>query len=158
MPAGVRDLPLFYVPLRTYNISGIDNMRRLLQENDMSETVAFSQTIPLPPLETMVNDLYIHHKKVIFTMGKGGVGKTAAAIEIAKGLAERGCKVHLTTTDPAGHMAPDLEKRYGIEVSNIDEKEELKNYQNEVIEKAIGSGISEDDLDYIKEDLRSPCT
>ena len=158
MPTGIRDLPVFYVPLRTYNISGIHNIRRLLRKDEVAETVVFAQTIALPSLENMVNDLYIHHKKVIFTMGKGGVGKTATAIEIAKGLAERGCTVHLTTTDPAGHMASDLEKRYGIEVSNIDEKEELRNYQNEVIEKAIASGISEDDLDYIKEDLRSPCT
>ena len=66
--------------------------------------------------------------------------------------------MHLTTTDPAGHMSQTGLEKYDIEISNIDEKEELKKYQDEVIAKSIAGGISEEDLDYIKEDLRSPCT
>ena len=33
-------------------------------------------------------------------MGKGGVGKTTLATEIALKLTKLGAKVHLTTTDP----------------------------------------------------------
>ena len=42
-------------------------------------------------------------------------------------------------------------------MSRIDEKEELKKYQDDVLSKARET-MSEDDLEYIKEDLRSPCT
>ena len=34
----------------------------------------------------------------------------------------------------------------------------MKKYQDEVIGKAVASGMNENDLEYIKEDLRSPCT
>lgn len=158
IPESIRGLPLYTVPLRSYNVSGIDNIRKLLKEDAVPDTGLFSQEVSFPGLDKLIDDLYLKNKKVIFTMGKGGVGKTSVSVNIAKGLAEKGCKVHLTTTDPAGHMAQDLSSFGDIEVSNIDEKEELLNYQNEVIEKSIAGGISEDDLDYIKEDLRSPCT
>ena len=124
----------------------------------LPETGLFSQKMDFPKLDVLIDELHQKEKKVIFAMGKGGVGKTTVAIEIAKGLAERGKKVHLTTTDPAGHMRKNGLENYDIEISNIDEKEELKKYQDEVIAKSIAGGISEEDLDYIKEDLRSPCT
>ena len=38
-------------------------------------------------------------------MGKGGVGKTTVAASVAVELAARGHDVHLTTTDPAAHLA-----------------------------------------------------
>ena len=41
-------------------------------------------------------------------MGKGGVGKTTVAAAIAVALAQRGHSVHLTTTDPAGHLTDTL--------------------------------------------------
>ena len=42
-------------------------------------------------------------------------------------------------------------------MSHIDEKEELRRYQEEVLEKARET-MSEDDVAYVEEDLRSPCT
>ena len=42
-------------------------------------------------------------------------------------------------------------------MSRIDEKQELLNYQNEVLSKARET-MSEADVAYIEEDLRSPCT
>ncbi len=90
-------------------------------------------------------------------MGKGGVGKTTIAAAIALGLADKGAKVHLTTTDPATHLKFVLDESYGITISNIDEKKELKKYKEEVLSKA-GETMSEEDLEYVKEDLRSPCT
>ena len=44
-----------------------------------------------------------------------------------------------------------------ISVSHINEKGELKKYQEEVLAKARQT-MPEDDLEYVKEDLRSPCT
>jgi arsenite-transporting ATPase len=38
-------------------------------------------------------------------MGKGGVGKTTMAAAIAVSLADKGFDVHLTTSDPAAHLA-----------------------------------------------------
>lgn len=88
-------------------------------------------------------------------MGKGGVGKTTIAAAIALGLAKFGEKVHLTTTDPAGHISAQAIANRNVEVSNIDEAEELQKYKDEVISKAIAGGVSKEDLDYIKEDQLS---
>jgi len=41
-------------------------------------------------------------------MGKGGVGKTTLAAAVAVELAHRGLPVHLTTSDPAAHLAETL--------------------------------------------------
>ncbi|MCI6858490.1 MAG: arsenical pump-driving ATPase [Eubacterium sp.] len=158
MPESLKNMPVFTVPLRSYNVSGIEYIRRMLYDDVTPEAGLFSQKMDFPKLDVLIDELNHKGKKVIFTMGKGGVGKTTVAIEIAKGLAQKGKRVHLTTTDPAGHMKKTGLENYDIEISNIDEKEELKKYQDEVIAKSIAGGISEEDLDYIKEDLRSPCT
>ena len=44
-----------------------------------------------------------------------------------------------------------------LTLSHIDEKKELKEYQEEVLDKARET-MSEEDIRYIEEDLRSPCT
>lgn len=90
-------------------------------------------------------------------MGKGGVGKTTLATEIAIKLADYGAKVHLATTDPANHLNYELAANRGIEVSRIDEAEVLEAYKNEVRAKAAET-MSADGMEYIEEDLRSPCT
>lgn len=93
---------------------------------------------------------------MIFTMGKGGVGKTTIAATIAVALARKGVKVHLTSTDPANHLKYVVEDTKNIKLSKIDEKQELLRYQNEVLSKARET-MSEDDVAYVEEDLRSPC-
>lgn len=90
-------------------------------------------------------------------MGKGGVGKTTLATEIALKLTKLGAKVHLTTTDPANHLNYNLAVQAGITVSRIDEAEVLEAYKNEVRSKAAETMTAED-MEYIEEDLRSPCT
>lgn len=43
-------------------------------------------------------------------------------------------------------------------MSHIDERAVLKKYKSEVLAKAKASGLSENDIAYIEEDLRSSCT
>lgn len=158
MPDALKDIAATQIPMRTYNITGIDNVRAMLQHDHAD---AAEQTITashLYRLSDVVDDMMAHRRKVIFTMGKGGVGKTTVAAAIALDLSKKGQKVHLATTDPAAHLKYVLDARDGVRMSHIDEQAELRKYQEEVIREAAAAGISEDDLDYIKEDLRSPCT
>lgn len=126
-------------------------------KSDNAEVVDTLEIGETPKLNKIIDDLYNSNKKVIFTMGKGGVGKTTIAATIALGLAKKGKKVHLTTTDPAAHLKLVLESADNITMSHIDEKAELKAYQDEVIRKAEET-MSEEDVAYVKEDLQSPCT
>ncbi|MGL4607757.1 MAG: arsenical pump-driving ATPase [Eubacteriaceae bacterium] len=158
IPNSLKTLDIYTLPLRSYNVAGISNIRRLFTEDDKVKVEGRQELKHLPGLEKLIKELYNSEKKVIFTMGKGGVGKTTIAIEIALGLSKMGKKVYLTTTDPAGHMNMSISGGENIIVSNIDEMEELEKYRNEVIGKAKAANMSQDDIDYIIEDLESPCT
>lgn len=157
MPQGLQNLITYTVPLRAYNITGMDNVRALLTKDNYSVSPEKIHAQAIPQLKDVIEDLYNSGKKVIFTMGKGGVGKTTIAAAIAMGLSARGKKVHLTTTDPAAHLKFVLDETKGITMSHIDEHAELKKYQEEVLSKARET-MAEEDIAYIEEDLRSPCT
>lgn len=157
MPEGLRGIATYMVPLRAYNITGLDNVRSLLTDDHFAVSNEKVNAKTILHLKDIVDDLYSTNKKVIFTMGKGGVGKTTIAAAITLGLAKKGRKVHLTTTDPAGHLNFVINESSGITMSRIDEKKELEKYQNEVLSKARKT-MSEEDLAYVKEDLKSPCT
>lgn len=157
MPEAIKDLKTFFIPLRGYNLNSIENLRSLLVEDREYTSDEDLKIDGTPSLKDIIDDLYKNEKKVIFTMGKGGVGKTTLASAIAKGLRDKGEKVHLTTTDPANHLTGMIEEDDLLTISHIDEEEELRKYQEEVLESAKKT-MSDDDLEYVKEDLRSPCT
>lgn len=157
MPEGLKKITAYTIPLRAYNITGVENVRAFLTKDNYIIQGEKVNANVIPQLKDVINDLYQSNKKVIFTMGKGGVGKTTIAAAIALGLAAKGKKVHLTTTDPAAHLKFVIQESSGITMSHIDEKAELKKYQEEVISKARET-MSEEDIAYVEEDLRSPCT
>ena len=129
----------------------------MLYSDSLSSEENYKPVASPKGVDEMVDDLYTSGKRVIFTMGKGGVGKTTLATEIALKLTKLGAKVHLTTTDPANHLNYELAVKAGITVSRIDEAEVLEKYKNEVRNKAA-EAVTAEDMEYIEEDLRSPCT
>jgi len=157
IPEDLKKFKTFIIPLRSYNILGLDNIRSFFSSDHYTKANATSEPLDLKGLDVLIEDIYSTGKKVVFTMGKGGVGKTIIAATIALALAKKGIKVHLTSTDPADHLRYVVEGAENLTLSKIDEEQELLNYQNEVLSKARET-MSEEDISYIEEDLRSPCT
>ena len=158
IPERLKEIYNVQIPLRAYNIMGLDNIRSFLN-NDYyvvkDEKINYDT---VPQLKDVIEDIYLTGKKVVFTMGKGGVGKTTVAAAIALGLAQKGVKVHLTTTDLAAHLKNVIDEQSSISMSHIDEHQVLEKYKHTVLKKAQENNMSEDDIAYIEEDLRSPCT
>src|SRR5699024_10017692 len=98
MPENLKNLPIFEIPLRTIKLTRIESIGLLLSEEQPEIKHEEVQGQEYPRLQAVIDDLYKTNKRVVFTMGKGGVGKTTIAASIAKGLVEKGKKVHLTTT------------------------------------------------------------
>ncbi|OBR90624.1 arsenical pump-driving ATPase [Clostridium ragsdalei P11] len=157
IPEYLKKLETYEIPLRPYNVTGLENVRAFLKEDNIEYSNETLNDEKISKLKDVIDDLYNRDKKVIFTMGKGGVGKTTAAAAIALGIAKKGKKVHLTTTDPAAHLKFVLDDSFGITLSHIDEKKELEKYKKEVLSKARET-MGEEDIAYVEEDLRSPCT
>lgn len=157
IPDSLKSIETYEIPLRSYNVTGINNVRMMLKKDIKEDNENKLNIEALKGIKSIIDDLYLNKKKVIFTMGKGGVGKTTLAATIALGLSEKGVRVHLATTDPAAHLKFVISEENNITLSKIDEKKELEKYKEEVIEKAKET-MQDEDLRYIEEDLRSPCT
>jgi arsenite-transporting ATPase len=157
IPKALKSITRYIIPLRSYNVTGIDNVRMLLKQDTVKYNSEELNIENLKGIKNIIDDLYINKRKVIFTMGKGGVGKTTLAATIALGLSEKGFKVHLATTDPAAHLKFVISENNDISLSTIDEKTELEKYKEEVLKNARET-MNKEDIDYIEEDLRSPCT
>lgn len=158
MPDGLAGLKTYRVPLRSRDVTGLALLRAFLKGgDDPSAAPAGLERPDVRPLDDLVDELAGSDRRVIFTMGKGGVGKTSVAVDIAKGLARRGEKVRLTTIDPADHLGNfDLDTP-GLSVSHIDERHELEAYKTEVLDTARKT-MGDEGFSYIQESLRSPCT
>lgn len=148
------------VQLRSHNLVGFPALRALLRNGEQTGQQQAEDELALPPLETLkelVDDLAQRGRGVIMTMGKGGVGKTTLAAAIANQLAGRGFKVHLSTTDPAAHVAAAAGEGAGLHVTRIDPQAETQAYVAYVM-ATTGAGLDADARALLEEDLRSPCT
>ncbi|MBU9673656.1 arsenical pump-driving ATPase [Planococcus sp. CP5-4] len=161
-PEALKQVMAYSLPYVSYSLTGVANLRHLFSSYAITsfETEEAGEPLDLPGLNSVIDDFSKHNTRVIFTMGKGGVGKTSIASAIAVGLSEKGHNVHLTTTDPAAHLAYTFEgsgTRDNLSISSINPDIEVARYKETVIEQA-GGGMTEEELAYLKEDLESPCT
>lgn len=161
MSEGLAALPCTTVPLRPLDMVGIAALRSLASEDP---TVGLGAPLAMPVLpehasfQALIDSLSAAGHGVIMTMGKGGVGKTTIAAAVALELAARGYRVHLTTTDPAAHVAAAVgEPVAGLTVGRIDPAEETRRYTEETMARA-GAGLDANGRALLEEDLRSPCT
>ena len=160
LPAGLAGLPRVEVPLLGFAPIGPEALARVLDPTaPPSTSEPGSETeLPAAPLAELIEDLESAGRGVIMTMGKGGVGKTTLAAAIASELARRGHHVHLSTTDPAAHVADAVgDGVAGLSLSRIDPAEQTRIYSEQVI-AAAGQGLDDHGLALLEEDLRSPCT
>ncbi len=161
MPAALQTLPTDYIALRAVDSVGLGALRGLLAaEPSRIEAVAERN----PPrfehhtLSELVAELAQGERGLIMVMGKGGVGKTTLAAAIALGLVQRGKSVHLSTTDPAAHLAVTLKGEVpGLSVGRIDPKVETQKYVDKIV-AARAAHMRDDEKALLVEDLRSPCT
>lgn len=159
MPETLKAFDHYYLPFVPYSLSSIERMEAWMMDTKLQKSDDNPTLFDTPELEEMIADYVARKPKIIFSMGKGGVGKTTVASYIALRLAEEGIGVHLTTTDPAAHLNWTFgqEEHEGVTVSRIDPKVEIANYEAEVLAKASET-MNEDGLAFVKEDLASPCT
>lgn len=156
MPEALATMEALFVPLRSYNMDTVDNIRKMLVGDHAAIVQPTGAATGYKTLDDLIRTLHDEGKRVVFTMGKGGVGKTTIATQIALGLKALGDDVLLTTTDPANHLNARQVGQVGVEVAVIDERKVLEAYKAEVRQKAREAGVT--DFSYIDEDLRSPCT
>lgn len=160
LPESLALLPRTVVPLAPRSLLGPDSLRGV---GKGSVTVSEDRGRPLyeeelPSLAHLVEELATQDRGVILTMGKGGVGKTTVAAAVAVALADRGFAVHLSTTDPAAHVAAAVNGELpNLTVSRIDPVAETAAYSAEVMSTA-GANLDARGKALLEEDLRSPCT
>ena len=157
------ELKVHEVALRAHNLLGVGALRALVSASDAG--IVPGDALPLkagtdafiPPAD-LLRALAAPGHGVVMTMGKGGVGKTTVAAALAVGLARRGHRVCLSTTDPAAHVLEALSGEVpGLSVSRIDPVAETAAYVNEVL-STQGAVLDPASLALLEEDLRSPCT
>lgn len=158
LPETLDSLPVFTLPYAFENLVGISALRRWGNGEEVAITREVYETSVYGELHQLVDELEADGPSVIMTMGKGGVGKTTLASLLAVALHERGHAVHLTTTDPAAHVAlaigADVPETFTVDA--IDPRVEVETYRRDVFEQA--GEMTDEQRAMLEEDLRSPCT
>lgn len=160
--AGFLDsIPHLTVPLRPRDVLGVESLRGLFAPVARADGASAEGGPELPETlspAALIDALAEHGRGAVLTMGKGGVGKTTVAAAFAVALAQRGHRVHLTTTDPAANVASLLPERIpGLSLGRIDPVEETAAYVAETLQTQ-GEGLDAEARALLEEDLRSPCT
>ena len=95
IPAVLKALPCDYLPLKPFNLMGLDALRQLLSDTSAQVDVNAEKPILLkaPNLSTLVDEIAADGHGLVMVMGKGGVGKTTLAAAVAVELAHRGLPV-----------------------------------------------------------------
>ena len=162
IPTGLAALPRLEIPLLSYAPMGIALLRGMLKPGTHSPVARplgrGDKSSAAVPLSDLIDAIEQAGHGVVMTMGKGGVGKTTVASAIAIELAHRGHRVHLSTTDPAAHLAVTVgEPVHGLQVSRIDPAVETARYTAEVMARSSAQ-LDAEGIALLEEDLRSPCT
>jgi arsenite/tail-anchored protein-transporting ATPase len=160
MPEAIKPLPCDTIELKPFNLVGLAALRQLLTVNTVGHTEFDTAPVILevPNLSALVDSIAADGHGLVMLMGKGGVGKTTLAAALAVTLAERGLPVHLTTSDPAAHLAETLNGALAnLTVSRIDPHAETERYRQHVLETK-GVQLDAQGRALLEEDLRSPCT
>jgi len=162
MPQSLSVLPQDRVPLRPYDTVGLPALRALLGNG--VDAIAPATAVTVAPIEqpqgldALADEMAAAGHGLIMVMGKGGVGKTTVAAALALGLIHRGKTVHLSTTDPAAHLAGTLDGAVpGLRVDRIDPIVETQRYVDKIM-AAKSPGLDAQEQALLLEDLRSPCT
>ena len=114
LPAALQDLPRDDIRLRAFRHAGVKRLALAAwpDPGNCHTGAGLSPAVPfandLPTLDRLIDLLAADGRGLVMVMGKGGVGKTTIAASIALGLVQRGHTVHLSTTDPAAHLAMTL--------------------------------------------------
>lgn len=162
MPPSLRELPQDRVPLRAFDTVGLPALRALLSTAapriEPGKAVMPGHLEHLRGLDALADELSATGHGLIMVMGKGGVGKTTVAAALAVGLVQRGHSVHLSTTDPAAHVAATVNgDMQGLRVDRIDPKVETQRYIDKIM-AAKSPALDAQAQALLLEDLRSPCT
>lgn len=159
LPAALASLPQDRIALKPFDLVGLDALRQLLTDaTGAVEDDSVPPSFAAPSLAALVDDIAADGHGLVMLMGKGGVGKTTMAAAIAVELAQRGLDVHLTTTDPAAHLAETLEgTQEHLTVSRIDPHAATEAYRQRVLQTK-GAQLDAAGRALLEEDLRSPCT
>ena len=161
MPEALARLPRDEIPLRAFDTVGLAALRALLGDAPAPTRQSLppqQPTLAAQPLDRLADELAAVGHGLVMVMGKGGVGKTTIAAALAVGLVRRGHDVHLTTTDPAAHVAEALDGSLpGLKVGRIDPKVETEAYIAKIM-KRRGPHLDAEGKALLLEDLQSPCT
>ncbi|WP_323002295.1 arsenical pump-driving ATPase [Denitromonas sp.] len=159
-PDALRALPTDTVPLKAFNLVGLGALRQLLADTPtpITTNLPAAPAVDTPDFARLIDSIATDGHGLIMLMGKGGVGKTTLAAALALELAQRGLPVHLSTSDPAAHLADTLAGSLpGLTVSRIDPVAETARYRDQVL-ATRGAALDAQGRALLEEDLRSPCT